>query len=362
MNEPCKVCLLSPAPPPIGGIARWTALLLAWAQDDPRIELTHLDIKPGWRAINDLALSKRILGGGVQLILDVVRLIRILASCRFDVVHITTSIGPGVLRDICLIAVSRAFRIPVFYHLHSGRLPLAASKNTLVWKLLVVAMSMTERVLVLDRASREVLNRRLPGVQVEQISNCINIDDLPQRKAHATSIRTAVFVGLNIPPKGLAELIAAWAGLKPRGWLLKIAGAGSDSYQQSLLSEYQPDNVEFLGQLPHGATLQLIADCDFFVLPSHTEGFPNVILEAMALGKAVLATNVGAIPEMLAEGCGLTVAPQQVEALRAALHVLTEDTQRRQRLGLRARERALEEYSCQAVFARLYSLWTEKSA
>jgi len=49
------------------------------------------------------------------------------------------------------------------------------------------------------------------------------------------------------------------------------------------------------------------------VLPSHTEAFPFVVLEAMALGKAIVATDVGAIPEMLAWECGILVKPKDVE-------------------------------------------------
>jgi glycosyltransferase involved in cell wall biosynthesis len=62
---------------------------------------------------------------------------------------------------------------------------------------------------------------------------------------------------------------------------------------------------------------------DLFVLPTYTEGFPNVILEAMAAGKAIISTRVGAIPEMLAvdenESCGLVIAPRDAGALVAAL-------------------------------------------
>ena len=63
----------------------------------------------------------------------------------------------------------------------------------------------------------------------------------------------------------------------------------------------------------------LLSASDVFVLPSYTEGFPNVIIEAMAMGKPIIATSVGAIPEMLDEGCGVVVPPKDADSLQKAL-------------------------------------------
>jgi len=55
-----------------------------------------------------------------------------------------------------------------------------------------------------------------------------------------------------------------------------------------------------------------------FILPSYTEGFPNVILEAMALGKPIIATSVGAIPEILSEECGVVMKPRDQRDIEQA--------------------------------------------
>jgi glycosyltransferase involved in cell wall biosynthesis len=62
-----------------------------------------------------------------------------------------------------------------------------------------------------------------------------------------------------------------------------------------------------------------LAACDVFCLPSHSEGCPNVVLEAIACGRPVVATTVGGIPEVVNEQCGVLVPPGDIERLRGAL-------------------------------------------
>ncbi|MEI2724755.1 MAG: glycosyltransferase family 4 protein [Verrucomicrobiota bacterium] len=100
---------------------------------------------------------------------------------------------------------------------------------------------------------------------------------------------------------------------------------------------------------------------EVFVLPTYTEGFPNVILEAMAAGKAIVSTRVGAIAEMLdADGespSGLVIQPRDAGSLANALRQLLSDAELRETLGARARGKVTRCYSTDVVFRRLLDLW-----
>ena len=126
-----------------------------------------------------------------------------------------------------------------------------------------------------------------------------------------------------------------------------------------MLRRFRPDRLEFLPEQPHDEALRLLAASEVFVLPSYTEGFPNSVMEAMATGLAVVATDVGAVPEMLSEGCGLLVPPRDVVALRDALARVTADDALRAELGRRAREKARAEYAMGIAFKRLVDVWTQ---
>ena len=94
-----------------------------------------------------------------------------------------------------------------------------------------------------------------------------------------------------------------------------------------------------------------------FCLPSYTEGFPNVILEAMALGCAVVATPVGAIPEMLSGGAGVTVGVKDEIELGDQLNFLMDNPVVRDRLSSLAVERVKKEYAIDRVYRTYEEIW-----
>jgi glycosyltransferase involved in cell wall biosynthesis len=84
--------------------------------------------------------------------------------------------------------------------------------------------------------------------------------------------------------------------------------------------------VQFVGKLAHESLPAWFSGCDVFCLPSHNEGLPNVILEAMSCGAPVVASKVGGIPDALPEFAGMLVEPQDADALA---HALRESLERR---------------------------------
>ena len=103
-------------------------------------------------------------------------------------------------------------------------------------------------------------------------------------------------------------------------------------------------SVRFLGireDIP-----ELIATCDLMVLASHQEGLPMVVLEAMAAGKPVIATRVGALPEVVRhQQTGLIVPPGDAERLAEALLALSMDSVQRRRLGGQGLALVQDQYS-----------------
>ena len=97
---------------------------------------------------------------------------------------------------------------------------------------------------------------------------------------------------------------------------------------------------------------------DVFALPSHYEGLPLAVLEAMRAGVPVVATDVGSVAEaVVTEETGLLVKPGDTRALVGGLRRLLDDPELRRRMGQRGRERALERFTIErraAEFERLY--------
>lgn len=132
-----------------------------------------------------------------------------------------------------------------------------------------------------------------------------------------------LFVGRVEVNKGLLELLECLAKFYDFDWHLTLVGDGAFMPEvKHLIEQYKLDSkVELTGFVPFGPELmQLYRSHEIFILPSYSEGLPQVVLEAMAGGCLVLASNVGGIPDLVdSEHTGLLFAPKSVESLREAL-------------------------------------------
>jgi glycogen synthase len=174
--------------------------------------------------------------------------------------------------------------------------------------------------------------RRVGARDVRWIPNGVEIPAEIGAEADPPEI---LFVGRLAPEKGIHELAEATRGLN-----LVVAGDGP-------LRPLMPDA---LGFVPHEEVERLLARAAVVVLPSHREGLPMALLEAMAHGRAVVATPVGGIPTLVEDGrTGLLVPPGDAGALRAAIERLLADSELRARLGRAARERVTELCSWERV-------------
>ncbi len=356
---PLRVCLVSPIPPPYGGIAHWTALISSYARDRQDIVISQINTAPKWRSIHQTGIIIRSIGGSLQLLSDIGKLFFSLCGARFDAIHLTTSGHLGAVRDLAVAILGKFFGVPLVFHIRFGRIPAIALANSFEWRLLRTVMRMSSRVVLIDKATFEAVRGYFPASKIVLIPNCVNTHSLPvgQSQDGPSDTRSVLFLGWIIQAKGVEELLSAWSRLQPRGWQLDLIGSYKPDYRDKLVQSYGAKNVNFLGELPHHSAMQHMASCDLFVLPSHTEGFPNVIVEAMALGRAIVATNVGAIPEMLEGGAGVLVNPRDACALEGEMRALISDARSRASLGEVARKKAIDCYSIDAVFLDYMRIW-----
>jgi 1,4-alpha-glucan branching enzyme len=148
-----------------------------------------------------------------------------------------------------------------------------------------------------------------------------------------------------VPQKGFDILLKAMAIAEDLGHDLLLAGDGIEHERLKALSAELglSNSVLFLGRVDHAKAMTLFHGCSFFVLPSLHEPLGIVNLEAMAAGKAVLASDVGGVSEIVAAGVtGLMVPGGDVQKLAEGLRSLSRDASLRHRLGTAGRQRAEE--------------------
>lgn len=171
-----------------------------------------------------------------------------------------------------------------------------------------------------------------------------------------------VFLGNLFKHKGLHRVVRALSGLPDLPWHLAVVGDGPErgTTERRLKRWGLSDRATFLGRIPESDVETVLSAVDVLALPSTQEGMPYVILEAMASGVPVVATDVYGIPEMVVDGeTGLLVQPEQGAQLRSALRRLVENRKERDRMGKAARERFERLFTLDAQVRAFESLYEQ---
>ena len=180
---------------------------------------------------------------------------------------------------------------------------------------------------------------------------------------HPTDILLVAIARID-PKKDLETMLRAFAQVhnkEPRARLL-IAGGGFPDYQKKLERLAQkltiPDRVSFLGFRDDPQAI--LSLCDISLLSSLTEGLPNAILESMALGKPVVATSVGGVPELIADGVqGHLVPVGDHTQLADRICDLLNHPEHAKRMGRAGQEKARNQFSDRAMVQNTEAIYSE---
>lgn len=356
-QSPRRVLYLTPLPPPAGGMSAWTQILLERGLPSPW-SATVIDTSVGQsRSVFEKAKwSVSEARRNMRILVD---LARALYRHPPDLVHLNVApLAPGILRDLACALVVRLFRIQIVIHYHGptpgSAVNIARAFQRTVFKALARRASCN---IVLNEPSRRDVAAVVRNRQVVLLPNFYDESRLPRaRPRRRLNVRPrTVFVGGVTIAKGVPHLIHAARELPSVDF--HLIGRLYDDVRP--LADSAPQNVVLHGELPHAHVLDILIDSDVFIFPSSSEGFPYAVLEAMAVGLPVIATPVGAIPEMVESGKGgfLIVDPEP-RALAAALSYILRDPQTRADMGKFNREKSERLYSYQAVSRRLVSVYS----
>jgi glycosyltransferase involved in cell wall biosynthesis len=295
----------------------------------------------------------------------VVQFARRLHRARADVLHTHDFAMNTFGAAAALLA-----RVPAISTIHGRHWVTDRPRRALAYRVLrrlgVPIVAVSE-----DLAGFLVTGLRVPRAQLEVVHNGIPIpdrpvSDSPDRRASARAalgipedLALVVAVGNLYPVKDHATLVRAIARLPAAR--VAIAGRGDQEAPLRALAAQLglADRVHLLGLRDDVETV--FAAADVFVQPSLSEGLPLAVLEAMATGLPVVATSVGGIPEVIADGrTGLLVPASDPLALAAALAKVLSSPDLAKSLGRSGRERALAEFSVEQMTERYRRLYGER--
>jgi glycosyltransferase involved in cell wall biosynthesis len=201
--------------------------------------------------------------------------------------------------------------------------------------------------------------RTVASERIRVVPNPVEVPTLPPRdelrRRHGFSGFTAVAAGRLVPQKALGVAIEA-VGRCQRAQLV-VVGDGPERVQLERLANGLP--VRFLGARPRETVFELLAAADAVLLSSSWENFPHAVVEGLAAGTPVIATDVGGVGEIVRHGVnGLLVPPEDTTAMAGAIARLAGDEALRERLR-RAAPGSVSDFAPGPVYERLESLLVE---
>jgi glycosyltransferase involved in cell wall biosynthesis len=281
-------------------------------------------------------------------------------SAAADVVYATSMVGRSALVAraplVVKVAGDAAFERALRHGLYAGGLADFAQADLGYrasflrrWRSLVVGRSV--HVLCPSEFLREVvISWGVPAAKVSVLPNATPA--IPALRGRA-ELRASF--GMNGPSVAFAGRLTQAKAVHVLRKAIEMVPeaslfAAGDGEERSEL--YGP-RVHTLGALPRERVLELLAAADAVALSSAWENFPHVLVEALAVGTPVIATAVGGVPEIVADGVnGLLVPPHDPDALAVAIHRLLSDVDLRSKLAAAAAE-SVNRFSAEVVYRDL---------
>ena len=360
-----RLLFLSAMPPPTGGIPTW---LLAVLGSDlrERFEFRVVDTSPP---------EKRYVQSNSRFRLDrafgalpaLFKLLWQLIWFRPQILHVNTPYFWAMVRDGAAVWLASLFGVKTLLHFHGGDVQESVENSPrFVQRMIWATLRRADRLIAITRHTEEYLRGWTDPGRVEYLANFLDLADFDamcDRSADDGAAKRdgplrVLYVGWMLEAKGVPELLEAASHFPDVQFTL--IGHCHTEFVERIADQLEAarDHVTVLEPRPREEMIGLYGEADVFVLPTHREGFPMVVLEAMAAGLPLIATPIGAIPDAVRDGEeGIIVPPRDAAALAAALKRLLEDPALRQRMGERGRRRVEEVYSRDVVVGQLETLY-----
>ena len=356
--------LLGPRLEAVGGISTHLSLLMS-SRLAEEFELIHFEVGREGR-------DEGAVGRAARLIVSPFRLAAAVLGKRAAIVHLNTALTPRAYwRDLAYLIVAKLCGARVLYQVHGGVLPQVFCRGyRLLAALLRSTLRFADVIVAVSAPERDAFRGFVGSTPVFAFPNsvdCTHYAAVERKTAAPDAPLRLLYMGRLVREKGLYELLEAVALVCSEGIAteLIIAGSGPEELPlRQLAASRGLEHVSFPGPVHGVAKLTLLQRADVSLLPtSNCEGLPYALLESMAAGVPVIATRVGAIPELVTDGVnGLLMEGRSAQAIAAAIRQLAGDRAALARMSEASRTTIVAGYSIVRLAAELSGVYAQLCA
>ena len=217
--------------------------------------------------------------------------------------------------------LAKLYRCRFFFKVHGSDIHLHGEEPARARQIVAASERAQGVISVSAELMQQMVHLGIARDKIHVVYNGVDHDLFRQHTERPVPERYLLFVGNLKKDKGVMELLQAFAQLGQQFPELRLLVAGTGAMRQPMLdylnTQALADKVMLLGGVAHNQLPALMQHAELVVLPSYHEGVPNVLLEAMAAGTAVVATAVGGIPEIVAPDVSGLLVPDTNPAILA---------------------------------------------
>lgn len=356
MSKKPTILLLGKLPPPIMGPAIATQIILN-SQLNEDFNIVHLDTRMNKEVATMGRWSFSKLFRSVAIYFEFFGLVRKYQP-SISVVPISQT-TMGFLKDTPFIWLGKMMSKKVLIQLRgSNFLNWIGTTNSVTKRIVYLTLKKCIGVIVLGNNLKYLFENYFEKEQVHVVPNGANYDLMSKQSEELTILYLANF----LPSKSFDDVLQAMVILKEKGISnVKFQAAGAwdnDSFKEkciSIIEENKLDNVTLFSPQSGREKMQLFANADIFVFcPKMPEGHPWVMVEAMANGLPIIATDQGAIVESVKDGVnGFIVPPESPEIIAEKLEKLINDQLLREQFSKKSKEHYNANFTEEKMVANL---------
>ena len=225
---------------------------------------------------------------------------------------------------VCAGWIARRLGVPFTFKVHGSDINVHAEFPARARQIRAAAKRAEHLIAVSEALAKKTELIGVPADKVRVIYNGVNHEQFGSAGPAPYDKEYILFVGNLKREKGVIELLEGFASVAAEYPLVDLVYVGEGAMREALIQRAKKtgvlDRVQLVGAVDHGEVPAWIGNCRFLAIPSYSEGVPNVILEAFASGKPVLATDVGGIPEVMNNtNVGILVAAGKSASIAAAI-------------------------------------------
>lgn len=292
--------------------------------------------------------------------LSFVRYVWLLATRRFDIVHLNAATNASAWRKWMMQEVARLAGVATVIHFHGSAFPKPGASHPRWVSVLRRVFDNADAIIVLGKYWRDFVSTfyDMPSERFVVVPNGVAdfAPDAPLSREKNVPVRL-LFAGNLTDAKGAGVLLKALGRLPEQipSWRAVFAGSGDiNAFQERAQHMGLTKQVEFTGWVTRDAILPLYIAADIVVLPSRNEVLPVCLLEGACAGAALIATPVGSVPDVLQDGeNGLTIMADDPEGLSNALAEMICDDTRRETFRANSRARYVSRFQLASMIEAL---------